>query len=341
MTAQALSLVQDPATYYRRIAETINQIINTPGTATTILSGNNIWTGSNTFNGTQSIVGVAPNQVFVYSAAFYETGSTCLSLRLFWEAPTFTACIKIATLPISTAGTLDSLNIRATINTSWGSAGTSLADIVLGNRNAFSFFWNRYGPAQTAVAIAAYAEIDGSVSIYAVGVAATFAYAYISIFNAGNGSTNDVVLFPNPSTVTTAPTGTLVFSTANEATYPPGVTSKQSGTFAITASGFASGGTGTAKWQFLNGEVTLFVPLLTGTSNAIGFAFTLPAAIQPSFQQFLAVPNGLSSDNSANITDCALSVNGANAQFFHNFSANGWTAAGTKASGVFTVKYLL
>lgn len=264
MTIQSLSLVpsDDPKSYYRRIAESINQIIANPGTATAILAGNNIWTGSNAFTG-QALFTPGVTNGWIPNAGAAE-------IDLF------------GTLA---AGTPDSRIWYQYVNASgWG---------VVSVNDALNSFHTAMSASVTS----------GSPAIINVSIGNTIDNPTIS----GNG----VDITPSKST------------------------------FAIAASGFGSGGTGTARWRRDGDEVTLFVPLLTGTSNGTGFSFSLPAAIQPSFQQFLSVPQGLSLDNTANITDCSLSVNGATAQFFHNFSANGWTASGTKASGVFTVKYLL
>lgn len=113
------------------------------------------------------------------------------------------------------------------------------------------------------------------------------------------------------------------------------------GTFTATASGFVSGGTGTAKWNRIGNTVTLYIPLLQGTSNGTSFQFTLPTQIQPVTPQFEAVPAANCLDNTAAISDCSVEVISTQVQFFHNSSASGWTASGLKAGGQFSITYIL
>lgn len=54
------------------------------------------------------------------------------------------------------------------------------------------------------------------------------------------------------------------------------------GSFTATGTGFTANPTGTAVYSITNNVVTLFIPTLTGTSNATSFTITgLPAAITP------------------------------------------------------------
>lgn len=65
----------------------------------------------------------------------------------------------------------------------------------------------------------------------------------------------------------------------------------QTGTFAITATGFTTTVNGTASYSISSNYVSLFVPYLNGTSNNVGFTLTgLPAAIQPPSRFALVVP---------------------------------------------------
>lgn len=128
---------------------------------------------------------------------------------------------KIATLPPSTNSTADSINIRATLNVGYVAAADTIFDGILGNRGGTSYVYNLYGPNNTQVAIQAFQEADGSVSVYAV-CGTTFGYAYISISNTGTqGITGpSATLYPVP-TATTVVTGTLIFASNNTAAYPP------------------------------------------------------------------------------------------------------------------------
>jgi hypothetical protein len=114
------------------------------------------------------------------------------------------------------------------------------------------------------------------------------------------------------------------------------------GSYVPTIVGFATPPTPTVVWYRVGKQVTVYLPAISGTSNNTAFTFSLPAAIQPpSKAQFVAVPAGLSTDNTAQITDCVLYINLSTAQFYHNNSAVGWTASGNKSSGGFTFTYLL
>lgn len=54
------------------------------------------------------------------------------------------------------------------------------------------------------------------------------------------------------------------------------------GTFTVTGTGFAVNPTGTARWIKIDDFVLLFIPTLTGTSNATTFTLTgLPATLTP------------------------------------------------------------
>lgn len=157
----------------------------------------------------------------VIPGTLYQPDSTLLGQKFVWVYAANPAYYCFATLPASNSATADSLNIRATINIGWSAGSSNFTDILMGNRNGFSAIWNRFGPAHLSapVGISAYAQTDGSVNVYAYGAANTYGYLYLSILNAGDFG-GQVALIPNPSPVT-VPSGTLVFDTSNETTYPP------------------------------------------------------------------------------------------------------------------------
>lgn len=209
MTIQSLSLVSsgDPKVDYRRIAETINLILQqaqflNSSAAQTVIAGN--------------------NGVYFEPAPLFTQNSYMIGLRCTWQSPAAAMYLKIATLPTSASDTGDSINVTATLNTGWNASGSCKADIVVGNRGGFAYVWRKTGTVSASCAIRCYTESDGSVSVYAYGAAGAYSYAYISITNAGNlyfdqGATT---LYPAPP-YTGTPTGTLVFDSGNTTTYPP------------------------------------------------------------------------------------------------------------------------
>lgn len=128
---------------------------------------------------------------------------------------------------------------------------------------------------------------------------------------------------------------------------------QQSGQFTVTGVGFAAGATGTCLWRADGPQVTLTLPVMTGssTSNSTSFSYTgLPAALQPNPLVFAAgsllqtSPLAIAQDNSAFVSDAYALINTGNPGvigFARGASGlTGWTAAGTKqANG--TLVYLL
>ena len=113
------------------------------------------------------------------------------------------------------------------------------------------------------------------------------------------------------------------------------------GTFTITGTGFVANPTGTAKYLILGNTATVFLPTLTGTSNATTFTLTgLPAAITPVNGEFLTVP---ATDNSVAILATLLLTAGSTTITMSTAIGAGgaWTAANTKALLARTISYLL
>ena len=115
------------------------------------------------------------------------------------------------------------------------------------------------------------------------------------------------------------------------------------GTFVITGTGFAVNPTGTARYSIAGNQVVLFIPNLTGTSNAVTFTLTgIPAAIQAA-----RVQKGFSvqaTDAGALlISPAVLNINaGATAwDLFSDFGETVWTATGTKDLKDCTISYTL
>ncbi len=107
-----------------------------------------------------------------------------------------------------------------------------------------------------------------------------------------------------------------------------------SGSFTITGTGFTVNPTGTAIYTVTNGQVSLYVPSLTGTSNATTFTLTgLPACISPTSVRRMyavdAVDNG--------VAVYAMPYwDGAAIQLGNGHQGVAWTNSGTKtlSSGV-------
>lgn len=120
------------------------------------------------------------------------------------------------------------------------------------------------------------------------------------------------------------------------------VANATSGVYSATVTGYSSLSTANVKWALNGKQVTVFIPVISGTSNATNFQVSILAGILPVTSQFISVPIGITTDNSLTTTDAILNINnGGNFQFYHNSSATGWTATGLKGSGGFSFSYLL
>lgn len=279
MTLPLLSLVQDPATYYRRIAETINGIITDP-TATNLLTSNNVWTGTNTFNpqnGTTTING-AP-------------GASSLTL-------------------ITAAGT---------------SAETILAPA--GNQALIAF---QPDNASTTMYVGGAGAAGQIVADSADGDMVLRAQHKTIRLSANNGGSSGLTVTDAGAVTGFGPIANAQVDMTPDAAAP-----------SVALTGFVSPTTATIHWSRNGNQVTVFIPVISGTSNANSFVLAIPAAIQPARTQFKSVPVGISTDNSTLITDCVLNVTLTQFQFYHGGSATGWTTTGLKGSGGFSFSYLL
>lgn len=119
------------------------------------------------------------------------------------------------------------------------------------------------------------------------------------------------------------------------------------GTFTGTLTGYASGPTGTVEYtveQFGVGRrITLYVPAITGTSNATALTMTgLPAALSPTGTVYGKFSDGTIQNNGGFAgSGQAWSVNGTTVTFYSGHSATGWTASGTKGTGPLQLSYLV
>jgi hypothetical protein len=111
-----------------------------------------------------------------------------------------------------------------------------------------------------------------------------------------------------------------------------------SGSFTVTATGFTASITGTAYWQKINTFVTIFIPALSGTSNATTFTLTgIPAEIQNSAS---TVKNVLIEDGSGETWGTITVVSGS-IWGVHKEStlSTSWTASGYKSLSATTFSY--
>ena len=111
-------------------------------------------------------------------------------------------------------------------------------------------------------------------------------------------------------------------------------------TFTITATGFSTAVTGAVRYILIGKQVTLHLPVLTGTSNATTFTLTgIPPALQPgSPSGFVSVPR--LADGSAGESGGFLTVAGT------TFTVNrpgfaAWAASGTKTLYNTWITYLV
>jgi hypothetical protein len=151
------------------------------------------------------------------SASNLFVNNTYYGFNTIVANPANTTYWKIATLPISTAGTYDHIIVDALLDDSWGSNQKVHARVLLGNRNGFTYRYYLNGTVRTNSRITVYTEADGSESVYMQLAASTYsAFSY----NITHGIAG-VIIYKNPTSTTTAPTGTLAFDSGNIATYIP------------------------------------------------------------------------------------------------------------------------
>lgn len=105
-----------------------------------------------------------------------------------------------------------------------------------------------------------------------------------------------------------------------------------SSTFLVTASGFSTTVTGTARYVQTGNAITLYLPALSGTSNDASFSLSgLPASIYPAFNQALAAV--LVTDNGDTFS-CVFVITSAGMIVVYKIVTN-LTTGGASASNVF------
>ena len=133
------------------------------------------------------------------------------------------------------------------------------------------------------------------------------------------------------------PTGNTITLAANAIVNVIAITTTQfkmtyslSGTCTLTASGFTTAPTGTAKYSVINGIVSLYVPSFSATSNSTGFSLTgLPASISLSASTFLSAALGTDDGTETLISPY---INSTSLYFSKGSTSTGanFTASGTK-----------
>lgn len=120
---------------------------------------------------------------------------------------------------------------------------------------------------------------------------------------------------------------------------PAGVPSYTEGTYTVTATGYASAVTGTARYVQVGSLVTLQVPQLSGTSNAETLTLTgLPVALQPTqaAEQVVAVQDaGLTREGRLSVAAGSSTMT-----VYPNVVGNSWTTSGTKRLMATVVSYV-
>jgi hypothetical protein len=133
-------------------------------------------------------------------------------------------------------------------------------------------------------------------------------------------------------TTTAAMQGTLGLGTAAVEAYTPGA-------FTVTATGMTTTITGTARYALMGKQVTLYLPTLSGTSNATTFTLTgIPAALNNATAQNL--PRHVT-DNGASSVGMLQTPVGGVMTVLRDPLATAWTASGVKRLFTTAVSYLL
>lgn len=121
----------------------------------------------------------------------------------------------------------------------------------------------------------------------------------------------------------------------------PVATKASTSTFTATGTGFTVNPTATASYSLTNNVVTLYIPVLTGTSNSVAFTVTgLPVAIRPTTAHSGFIIRA--TDNGTQQAAAMATVNtDGTITLSTSFLGGAWTNSGTKAAGDMTLTYNL
>lgn len=135
---------------------------------------------------------------------------------------------KVATLIASADDTADHLHLLVTVNNNWAGNNNSSIDAVFGNRNGFFHQYTvRGAPITSGATLAAYQNTDGTVDIYIVLGANTWASMSYTILENMEGN-----IYSPPTYITSTPPGTLVFD-ASSSQYPAASSLDNSGNLTL------------------------------------------------------------------------------------------------------------
>lgn len=115
----------------------------------------------------------------------------------------------------------------------------------------------------------------------------------------------------------------------------------ETGSFVLTTTGLNPNITVTVQYARSGSIVVLFIPNVSGTSNATTFTLTgVPAALRPLTNQGLQ--NNIFVDNTSSVAIGAAQVLTTGViDFRFALTGAGWTASGTKATSAMNLVYLL
>ena len=176
----------------------------------------NFTTSTSTLFKSQS--GITSNRI----ATDTNAGSSATNISSFTAPHTLvginnanTQYALLATLPATTTGTLDHVNIEGTMG---GYTNNQNFKIKFKRRDSFGYEYTLFAasPVLNRAAIVAYQASNGTVTIHAKLTASTYGKLTYTITDAYQATVVD-----KPSLTTSTPAGTLIFDSNDTSTYPP------------------------------------------------------------------------------------------------------------------------
>jgi hypothetical protein len=201
-----------------------------------------------------------------FNRAFVQTGDSS------------THNYRIATIPASSASTLDHLTVNVQLNPNWLATTNSYVEANFGNREGFSYGYTVRGASVNGNAnLRAFQRPTGETDVYLSFGGSAYTSASYSVTDQYQAT-----VYTTPDDIT-SPTGTLVFDAANAAVYPPAQQITNTGT-AIGANGtsgyglnVAAGALNVAGKFDQNGTTRLtatgILQNVTYNGNTIGIAY--------------------------------------------------------------------
>lgn len=309
---------------------------------------NNFWTAGIAFNwyqqtaansktqlmtlspaGALSLTSTVAASNFSGSSSGTNTGDQNLAPYALLAGATFTGAVSVGT---GGTGKFSVLSTDAHI-----SAGTSV----------WNSQWSVFGPNAASTTGASlglgYDTTAGQAVIYALapGVAWEPMLIGASKFTFSTAGATNAVL-TNGLVLGAATGGDQGIGTLNATGYfinGVAFTGFTTGTFTGTYVGGTTAPTVTCSWTKVGNSVTLYIPVLTATSNTAGFSMSgLPGTITPATSKVVAGGSGNFTNNTTVVLAFASALSTGSIQFMQSLGAN-WTSAGTKASPAQTLTY--